>query len=141
MADYCTIDDIRKMLDEQILIQLTDDERTGSVVESRVEGAIKDATDEINGLIGKRIPLPLNPVPDLALAICVDIAIYRLFLRRQSVPQERKDIYDSRIKFLMLVGKGEASLGEKDPEGSGGSQAPEITSEERNFTRTKTTDF
>ena len=62
--------------------------------------------------------MPLATVPDLVKKLSVDIALYNLFGRSRSVPDDREKRYNNTITFLKAVSKGDASLGEDDPEGS-----------------------
>jgi phage gp36-like protein len=57
---YCTIDDVKKMIDEIKLIRLTDDENTGAINSDRLQEAINSAAEEIDTYIGGRIALPIN---------------------------------------------------------------------------------
>jgi phage gp36-like protein len=141
---YCALTDILDQIDEAILIQLTDDENAGIVEESRVEKAIADADSEINGHIGARYSLPLpDPVPNIVRKFSVDVAIYNLYSRRQSImPDERRERYNAAIRFFEQVAAGKASLGESDPEGSpAGTNAPEISGPPRIFDRSKMRGF
>lgn len=135
---YSTLSDIKDQLDQARLIQLTDDERTGTVNESRVDKAISDADEEINGYVGSRYTVPLSPVPAIIRKYSVDLAIYNLYGRRDTVPEVRKDRYANAIKFLQQVALGKISLGPTDPDGNPPvSDAPEMSSDnpERIFTR------
>ncbi|MFZ2447497.1 MAG: DUF1320 domain-containing protein [Syntrophobacteraceae bacterium] len=115
---YCTIDDIRNQLEEVRLVQLTDDEGTGAVVEARVDRAIGDADEEINGYLGARIAVPVSPVPESLRRLSADLAIYNLFSRREKVPEHRIERYRNAVRFLEQVALGKISLGHGDPEGN-----------------------
>ena len=73
---YATQADILDQLDEDILIQLTDDADTGDVVDDVVTRAIADADAEIDGYCGKRYSVPFDTVPPIIRKFAVDIAIY-----------------------------------------------------------------
>lgn len=135
---YCTLDDIKDQIDEARLIQLTDDENVGAVNTSRVEKAIADADEEINGYVGSRHAVPLSPVPAILRKLSVDIAIYNLYARRDKANDTRSDRYKAAIRFLEQVALGKISLGASDPEGNPpASDAPELSVENpvRSFTR------
>jgi phage gp36-like protein len=115
---YSTLDDIRAQIDESKLIQLTDDEGSGTVAEHRVTGAIEDADQEIDGYIGAGRQVPLSPVPPVIRKLSTDIAVYNLYSRRDTVPEGRLERYRAAVRFLEQVAAGKISLGANDPEGS-----------------------
>jgi len=138
---YALQADILEQLDEDILVQLTDDADAGSVDDDMVTRAIADADAEIDGYCGKRYSVPFSTVPAIIRKFSVDIAIYNLYARRKGAPDDRKDRYSNAVKFLANVAKGLISLGENDPDSTPASAAPEIDNEDRIFTRTTMEDF
>lgn len=48
---YCTLDDLKKDISEKELEQLTDDERLGAINQGRIDAAIADADDLIDGFL------------------------------------------------------------------------------------------
>lgn len=116
---YATLTDIERQIDSADLIQLTDDERTGDVDTDVVTRAIADADEEIDGYIGSRLAVPLDPVPGIIRKMSVDIAIYNLYSRRRAeIPEARRDRYNDAIRFIRSVAKGEISMGANDPGGN-----------------------
>lgn len=113
---YCTIDDLMEQISEDELIELTDDDNTGVVETSRTDRAIADADAEINGYCGKRYGVPLSPVPALVRKFSADIAIWNLFSRKQIADEGREKRYTNAIRYLQDVAKGNATLGEGDPD-------------------------
>ena len=138
---YAAQADILEQLDEDILIQLTDDADKGTVDADMVTRAIADADAEIDGYCGKRYSVPFSTVPAIVRKFSVDIAIYNLYARRKGAPDDRKDRYAAAVKFLLNVSKGLISLGENDPDSTPASNAPEIDNVDRIFTRTTMEDF
>jgi len=139
---YATKTDIIEQLDEDTLIQLTDDAGAGTVDDSRVTRAIADADAEIDSYCGVRYSVPLSPVPPVIRKGSVDIAVYNLYARRRGAPEDRKDRYNDAIRFLRDVAAGKASLGADDPDGApGGGNAPSIDYSDRIFTRDKMSGF
>ena len=59
--------------------------------QSSVTDAIQDATEEINGHIGGRYPLPLPNVPSNLKRMACDIARYRLYFQ-QPTEEDRKSV-------------------------------------------------
>jgi len=126
---YCEQADLLQQIDEAMLIQLTDDDNLGAVAEDVVARAIADADGEIDGYLGARHSVPLDPVPDIVRKCSADIAIYNLFSRRGAAPELRAERYKGAVKFLEHVAKGVISLGADDPEGSPpNTDAPEFHS-------------
>jgi phage gp36-like protein len=135
---YCTIDDIKAQLDERDLVQLTDDRDAGIVDAAVVDRAIADADAEINGYLGARYAVPLDPVPAVIGKYAVDMAVYHLESRRRGASEHRKERYDAALKFLTKVGEGKLTLGIDDPEATPReSEAPAMasTNPERVFSR------
>ncbi|HHT9137382.1 MAG TPA: gp436 family protein [Candidatus Wunengus sp. YC60] len=134
---YAIIDDIKKLIPEEAVIQLTDDEETGSVNTTRVNEAIAQADAEIDSYCARLYTIPFSPVPDLVRKFSVDMAIYHLFSRRiEEMPEIRKDRYQNAIKQLESIAKGIMSLGEQpEPaQPSGGSVRTNKTIDDRIFT-------
>ena len=135
---YSMVEDILDQIDEAKLIQLTDDEGEGTVNTARAEKAIADADAFIDGYVGSRHRVPLDPVPGIVRGYSVDIAIYNLYARRDVVPELRADRFKNAVRFLELVARGKRSLGAGDPEGNPpAADAPELSNDnpERLFTR------
>jgi len=139
---YSAKTDILEQLDEDILIQLTDDHDAGVVDDDVVTRAIADADSEIDSYCGKQYAVPFSTVPPRVRKLSVDIAIYNLYSRRKGAPESREKRYDRAISFLKDVAKGLASLGEDDPDGSPAeSNTPDIDQSDRIFTRDKMKGF
>lgn len=111
---YSTLTDIQDIIKEQFLIQLTDDENTGSVDTAKTDKAIADADELIDGYLRGRYTLPLSPVPGLIRKLSVDIAIFNLYSRRpegDSTPELITDRFKSAVDTLKQIQKGVVSLG------------------------------
>lgn len=135
---YCTKADILEQLEEDVLIQLTDDEDAGVVDDDKVTRAIANADAEIDSYCGTKYTVPFTTVPPRILSVSVDIAIYNLYARRRGATESIKERYRDCIAFLKSVSKGEATLGEGDPDGTpAGTNYPEISSSDRIFSREK----
>ena len=114
---YCTIDDIKKMIDEVRLIRLTDDEGSGSINTEHLQEAIDSAAVEIDSYIGGRVALPIvGDVPSMLNKLNVDIAIYNVYSRdAEKTPEVRADRYKNAIRFLEKFSEGKGSLGSQPP--------------------------
>lgn len=81
MADsyaYCTIDDLTTRYGAPELLQASDREGDGVVNTDLVAAACADATELMDGYLGERYTLPLDPVTGLAKGWACAIAWYKL---------------------------------------------------------------
>jgi phage gp36-like protein len=135
---YSTVTDIKKLLPEELLIQLTDDENTETVNSSRVNEAIAQADAEIDSYCGIKYSVPFTTVPDIVKKISVDITIYNLYSRRvEVIPETRADRYKNAIRQLEGISKGLISIGE-DPAPAAPTQGgveTNKTNDDRSFTK------
>lgn len=141
---YSTLTDLKKLLPEDSLIQLTDDEGAGVVNSERISEAIASAEAEIDAYCGGNYSVPFAaPVPDLVKKCSVDIAIYNLYSRRvEEIPETRSDRYKNAIRQLEGIAKGTISIGEATaPTAATNSDQAEISSVDRIFTREKLDGF
>jgi len=137
---YCVLEDIRQVILDAELIQLTDDARSGVINESRVGQAIASADAEIDGYCAARYEVPFSPAPAIIKKCSIDIAVYNLHARKaMSIPEARQVRYDNAVRILKDIASGTVSLGEDMAAGEGGVDysAPD----ERIFTLDKLKDF
>jgi len=118
---YCTLDDIKKALEEATVIQLTDDENVKpaaidpvdpdhTAIISRVDEAIETADAEIDGYCAVKYSVPLSPVPAVVNKLSVELAIYYLHGRR-SIPEKIEKRYERAVSRLKDIARGLLSLG------------------------------
>ncbi|AYO54195.1 gp436 family protein [Acinetobacter wuhouensis] len=81
--------------------------------EDAIVDAIQDATEEINGHIGGRYPLPLPNVPSNLKRMTCDVARYRLYFQQPT--EEVRKRYEDAIAFLKRVADSKAHLQIQDP--------------------------
>ncbi|MBI5562484.1 MAG: DUF1320 domain-containing protein [Deltaproteobacteria bacterium] len=139
---YCTLSDIRKVMPEQDIIELTDDSTPPSVIDSgNVERAIGDAGELIDGYLRSRYQLPFTPAPAFLNTLAADIAVYRLYARRIRLtpPEGVTERYRGALKLLERIQKGLMSLGGEAP--SPQASGPEFTGPERVFTKESLEDY
>lgn len=136
---YCTITDLEKIMPEQDLIELTDDDiPAAEIITANVDKAIADAGELIDGYLRARYSLPLTPVPGLINTLACDIAVYRLYARRVKLtpPEGVTERYKNALKLLDQIQKGSIALGTEagvTAETSGDSIS--VTAGDRIFTR------
>ncbi len=137
---YSAKADILEQLDEDVLVQLTDDADAGVVDDDVVTRAIADADSEIDSYCAAHYEVPFSTVPAMVRKLSVDIAIYNLYARRKGAPEDRKARYDSAIRFLRDVSTGKASLGSTEPDESDGGPEATTKKSDRAFTIGRSSD-
>jgi phage gp36-like protein len=75
---YCTQTDLAARYGDAVLVQLTDAQHLGQIDAAKVLRACLDAASEIDGYLGVRYRVPLEPVDDVVVRLACDIAFYRL---------------------------------------------------------------
>ena len=121
---YCNIEEIKNVIPEKELINLTVDVPTAQSVvdESRLNSVISFGDEVIDGYLRSRYALPLSQTPQLIKSISVDIAVYRLYLRRpQKMNETIENSYKNAIKLLEQIQKGLICL---DIENAGSNETP-----------------
>ncbi|MEW5970225.1 MAG: DUF1320 domain-containing protein [Pseudomonadota bacterium] len=108
---YCTLSDLQKKMSAVDIIQLTDDEQTGSIVESIVNSAIEEADTLINIYLRQRYSMPLSPVPDIITKLSVSLTRYNLYSRRPPLAEDMLSEYKNVIKILEQIRDNKVSIG------------------------------
>ncbi|MCU7494764.1 MAG: DUF1320 domain-containing protein [Ignavibacteria bacterium] len=115
---YSSFDEIKQDIDQDLLIQLTNDEnRTMEEISlsdpedpiiKRVNNAVKDADDEIDSYLRSRYTLPLTSVPNRVKKFSRSIAVYNLYKRRHilEMPESLVTDYKLTVKDLLSIQKG-----------------------------------
>jgi len=110
---YCSIDDIKSVISNSDLIDLTNSSGGGTVIESTITDAISFSDAMIDGYLRGRYNLPLSSTPTSLKYIAVDFVVYRLYSLRHfhNVPENIKERYDDVIRRLYEIQKGKYDLG------------------------------
>lgn len=105
MAAYCTLEDLVKLLPEEMLIQLTDDTGVGAVDTEMVDESIETAGAEIDGWCkAGGYVVPFDPVPSQIKKCAIDITIYNLYSRRvETIPETREKRYKMALELLKAI--------------------------------------
>lgn len=109
---YITVDDLKKAMPEAELIQLTDDEKAGSLTVTalaRINEAISSAGADIDSYAGTKYATPLQSSQKVKDLAC-DLTIWRLEKRRRKIRENTQTAYDAAIAFLKDVAAGRAKL-------------------------------
>lgn len=136
MQPYASVQDLVNRFGEQEVIELTDRDHTGELVEDVAETALTDSFAEIDSYVQSRYTLPLPSVPDVLRRVACDIARYRLYGARPT--EEARQRYDDALKFLRDVANGTINLGVTPPPSGGVAQ---VTGPPRVFPRSDLKDF
>ncbi|MBM4274589.1 MAG: DUF1320 domain-containing protein [Deltaproteobacteria bacterium] len=132
---YCTLDDLKNLISETELAQLTAE--SGEEPDPEVVAwAIAQAGGEIDSYLAERYRVPLSEVPSQVQALAADMSIYHLYTRRSVAPRARRQKYEAAVAFLKEVIAGRAVLAGLEGELAQASRlAPEISSANRFFSR------
>lgn len=137
---YCTQEDLTRRFGERELIDITDHENDGAINVDVLTRGIEDASAEMDGYIGRALPLPLLTIPKVLLPLACDITRYKLY-DDQPTEQVIKR-YDYAIDFLKSVAKGTVSLGVSSlGESTESNDLAEMQSGGSVFAREKSKDF
>lgn len=112
---YALKQDIIDRIGVDELHVLADRDRDQIPDEEAITQALTDASTTIDTYVSRRYPVPLNPVPGIALTLCVTIAVYFLADRAGAMTDERRRRYEDAIKLLEQIAKGEVGLGMPTP--------------------------
>jgi phage gp36-like protein len=132
---YSTLDDIKERIPEVTIRQLTDDDKAGSIDQTKVDAAVAKADKEIDSWCGKRYAVPFAVVPDIVCELSADLAVYNLYSRKvEKVPEVREAARKHAIEHLKAIAKGTASIGEAaEPTAATEQSLPETSSPDRTF--------
>ena len=107
---YATISDLITRFGQEAIDQLATRGDGDAADAEVVAKALSDATDEIDGYLRGRYPLPLDPVPSLVNLWCATIARYRLWGVHDAVPEAVLSAYTGAVKDLERVARGDITL-------------------------------
>ncbi len=106
---YITVEEFEKAL-SPTLRRILSSESDGQQNDTVIEEAIKQASSMIDSYVGYRYIVPLTYTSEQVRAICSDIAMYRLFKRRNAVTDEIIDNYRLSLQFLRDVSQDRALI-------------------------------
>lgn len=122
---YATVEQLKRKFGESELIQLTDNEQpyTNAINYNKLNAAIEEANSEVDAYIGSRYTLPLHPIPPFLANIACNLVRYYAVTGDLSENDPIKTRFDSSIKTLTKIAKGEISLGGAPAGGSPSTQS------------------
>lgn len=107
---YASLRDLIDRFGEDELIQLTDRaaQATGVIDDTVVDRALGDADQLIDGYLGGRYALPLDPTPELVVKIACDVARFHLHADRPT--DTVKEAYKEAVRLLERMQSGTIRL-------------------------------
>lgn len=110
---YATAVAMQRKFGERELIQLTDTEQPYQNVINmeKLNAAMQEANSEIDAYAGSRYALPLHIIPPFLVEIGCNLARYYAVTGDLSENDPIKNRYESSIKTLTKISKGELTLG------------------------------
>ena len=140
---YIVQADLLADLPNDVLIQLTDDNKDGAVDAAVVADAITRAQSEVDGYLATRYAVPIASPPDLVKSLTAILTVHRLYGRRgRGIPDDWAKRYDQAVRTLRDISNGTITLGvDPPPAESSKSTAGETFGPERMFDRDKLGSF
>jgi phage gp36-like protein len=144
---YATISDLYAYVRSQDLIDLTDDDQSGSEDTTILNEALDRATAQVDAYIAPRYKgsMPLSsPYPEILVdCVCV-LTLETLYLRSSAALEDLKSWQNRAAvcrKQLEAIrdGKMELDVGQDDAPTESSDRLPGITCNDQNFTRTNLT--
>ncbi len=138
---YATTTDATDLYGEDYILTSVDRNDDGIVDPTAFTDALAQATSELDSYIAVKYDLPLAVVPAVLVRFTIDVAVYVASPNAVELTEEKKERYESAIKWARGVAKGEVSLGTVDqPTGvdeQGGAVQTSPSTSDRIFTRSK----
>lgn len=109
---YSTNTDLFDRMDEQLVIDLTDDAQTGEIDQTKVDNLRADCTELIHTYLRGRHTVPLDPAPDILVNIEADLLVHKVYTRRANyeIPDSVKELKKDALKHLQLISEGKIVL-------------------------------
>ena len=108
---YASQQDLIDRVGEDELLVAADRDRDGVIYAAVVDGALEDATAEIDSYLAQVYALPLPSVPRLLNRLACDIAFHRLSPEADTATEYRRSRYDEAVSLLKKLAKREITLG------------------------------
>lgn len=110
---YATVEAMKRKFGESELIQLTETEPPylDAINMDKLNAAMNEANSEIDAYVGSRYALPLQIIPPFLTEIGCNLARYYAVTGDLAENDPIKNRYESSIKTLTKISKGELVLG------------------------------
>lgn len=154
---YCSQTDLEAAIDQQTLIDLTDDEQAATVpgdldqaitdnpkIATRLTAAIVDASSTIDGYLRGRYAVPLASTPAFVRKLGKDLALHNLFSRRahgMDMPPAIEAKYKAAMDALRSIRDGKLDLGVEPPPAASTAIVADTDGPDRLFTADTLKDY
>lgn len=132
---YSTDSDLFERMDEQLVVQLTDDDNTGAIDQTVLADKRSTCHELVNSYLRGRYEVPMDPAPKLLADIEADLLVEKLYSRRPGtgVPEEVQTDYKEALARLKDISLGRIEL-EDQPDISAAKIKTNKTAADRKFT-------
>lgn len=110
---YSNKSDLLKVIDENTLAQLTDDDAGEAIDDAVIDDAIADADELIDVYLRTRYDVPLSDPPGILKQISRNLALYNLYARRPEteMPETIMARNENAGNLLASIRDGKVTLG------------------------------
>lgn len=108
---YANREDMVRAFGERECISLTDRDYTGTINNDVLNGALEQASAEIDGYLCGRYPVPWADEPRVLVIRCCNIARYLLCGSDTQMTVEIRERYEDTIRYLEKIAGGKINLG------------------------------
>lgn len=108
---YANREDMVRAFGERECISLTDRNYTGTINDDVLNGALEQASAEIDGYLCGRYPVPWADEPRVLVIRCCNIARYLLCGSDTQMTVEIRERYEVTIRYLEKIAGGKINLG------------------------------
>ena len=117
---YSTDADLYERMDQSLVIQLTDDDNTGSVDQTVLDDKRETCHELVNSYLRGRYPVPMAPAPAILADIEADLLVKKLYQRRPNmdIPEPVQDSYDEAMAQLKDISRGIIELEDVPSQGA-----------------------
>lgn len=109
---YSTDTDLYDRIDQEMVIQLTDDANAGEVDETKLDNLRADCSELINTYLRGRYTVPVDPAPEILVNIEADLLVHKLYQRRSGyeIPDSISDSKKDAMELLKQINLGKVLL-------------------------------
>ena len=108
---YANREDMVRAFGERECVSLTDRNYTGQIDDDVLNGALVQASGEIDGYLCGRYPVPWADEPRVLVGRCCNIARYLLCGSETQMTAEIRERYEDTVRYLEKVASGRINLG------------------------------
>lgn len=114
--NYATVEDLTRRFGVEIQ-QVAESKAEDPTDDSPLDAVLTDASRLIDSYLRLRHAVPIQPVPEVLVGVCCDIARFKL--HDDHAGEEISGRYKTAIAWLRDVADGKATLGEDDTTATG----------------------